>query len=77
MEKIENKEDFVEWVWQFGASGCKIFDFLNITNENQQYAISMAWTAACRLMDKLPKDDDDCTKIDKLIGTYYDYFIEG
>lgn len=75
MKKIENKDDFVEWVWQYGASGygCKSFDELN---ENQQYAIAMAWSEACRLMNKLPKDDD-CTEIDELIGTYYNDFIEG
>ena len=77
------KEDFSELVWNYGASGTKIFEDLEVS-EAQIKTVDMAWSAAERLMNNYPKYDEDgnyianenTTEIDELIGTYYKDFVD-
>ena len=68
----QNKTDFNELVWSYGASGTKVFDGLELS-KMQKLVIIFAWADVEK---KLNPNDEDTTEADKLIDTYYSDFIK-
>ncbi len=68
LKTISNKNEFNELVWNYGASGTKVFDEYQLSEE-QKETVSLAWS-------EYENNENDISeeKADEIINSYYSSF---